>query len=366
MRDMMNKPDLFRSAIPCLRDSVKIEQIHKGYSSDSKYIVYGQSGRPQYILRTYGIDQVENKRMEYSRISMMEEQGATCSRPVDIGVLPDKRLGYMIVSYVEGNEASDELPFLTEKEQYAIGVQAGVELLKIHQVACPDSMKPWQDRMAAKHQRYRTEYASCGVAIDHEEKLLSFIDGHLHLMQDRPNLFQHDDYHIGNLIVKDGKLSGVIDFNRSDWGDPIHDFVKVGMFSAEVSVPFAVGQIGGYHHHSEPDEAFWRLYSLYLGMTLISSVVWILKVRPEELDSMMMKIDRVMDDHDHFELIVPKWYTRFPLEAHAPTSLKTYTPGELAKYFGVSQTTITNWHKEGRFEGITYHPGKQLRVPEDT
>ncbi|WP_374016556.1 helix-turn-helix domain-containing protein [Paenibacillus thiaminolyticus] len=53
-------------------------------------------------------------------------------------------------------------------------------------------------------------------------------------------------------------------------------------------------------------------------------------------------------------------------KSYVPTSFKTYTSGELAKYFGVSQTTITNWHKEGRFEGITYHPGKQLRVPEDT
>ncbi|WGU93394.1 helix-turn-helix domain-containing protein [Paenibacillus dendritiformis] len=53
-------------------------------------------------------------------------------------------------------------------------------------------------------------------------------------------------------------------------------------------------------------------------------------------------------------------------KSYVPTSLKTFTSGELAKYFGVSQTTITNWHKEGRFEGITYHPGKQLRVPEDT
>ncbi|QYR22441.1 phosphotransferase [Paenibacillus sp. sptzw28] len=113
--------------------------------------------------------------------------------------------------------------------------------------------------------------------------LLSIIDENLYLMKDRPNLFQHDDSHIANFIVKDGKLSRIIDFNRHDWGDPIHEFVKVGIFSAAVSVPFSVGQ-----------------------------------VKPEELDTMLMKIHKVMDDHDCFKLIVPKWYSEFQLGKKAP------------------------------------------------
>ncbi|EPY06294.1 hypothetical protein PAALTS15_16301 [Paenibacillus alvei TS-15] len=106
-------------------------------------------------------------------------------------------------------------------------------------------------------------------------------------MRHRPNLFQHDDFHVGNLIIKDNQLSGVIDFNRFDWGDPIHEFLKVGMFSSEVRIPFSIGQIRGYHKDSEPDDLFWRLYSLYLAMD---------------------KIDRVLEDHDYFRLLKPKWY----------------------------------------------------------
>jgi len=87
--------------------------------------------------------------------------------------------------------------------------------------------------------------------------------------------------------------------------------VKVGIFSAEVSVPFSVGQIQGYNNYSEPDDEFWQLYSLYLAMTLISSVVWVLKVKPDELDSMMMKIHKVVEDHNNFELTVPKWYSQY-------------------------------------------------------
>lgn len=81
------------------------------------------------------------------------------------------------------------------------------------------------------------------------------------------------------------------------------------MFSSEVSIPFSIGQIRGYHRDAEPNESFWRLYSLYLAMCLISSMVWIIKVKPEETDIMMNKIDRVLEEHEHFRLIKPKWYS---------------------------------------------------------
>ncbi|MCZ3365579.1 MULTISPECIES: aminoglycoside phosphotransferase family protein [Methanobacterium] len=41
------------------------------------------------------------------------------------------------------------------------------------------------------------------------------------LTKERPNIFQHDDFHAGNIIINNNKeLTGIIDFNRYDWGDP--------------------------------------------------------------------------------------------------------------------------------------------------
>lgn len=116
MSDSMNQYERFRNSIPLLRNSTKLEQIHKGYSSDGKYIVYDSNGHPQYILRTYNIDQDENKKLEFSRLKMMEKHDVKCSRPIEIGVLPEQELGYMIVSFIEGNEASEELLLLTKEE----------------------------------------------------------------------------------------------------------------------------------------------------------------------------------------------------------------------------------------------------------
>ncbi|MCR8844512.1 phosphotransferase [Paenibacillus sp. SC116] len=309
----MRQLEMLRNSIPSLRNSLRLEQIHKGYSSDKKYIVYDSNEHPQYILRTYSITENDNKQIKFKHLQMMEQQDVRCTRPIEIGILSEQELGYTILTYMEGNEASEELPQLTEMEQFHVGFEAGIELLKMNQIAAPDHKEPWHELMSRKHQWYRTQYAECGVIIPNDTALLSFIDSNLHLMKDRPNRYQHDDFHPRNLVIKDGKFSGVIDFDRDDWGDPIHEFVKIGLFSTEVSIPFSAGQIQGYHHGDgeEPSEEFWRLYALYLAMTLISSVVWILKVNADELDDMMRRIQRCMDDHNNFELMVPKWYSEF-------------------------------------------------------
>lgn len=61
---------------------------------------------------------------------------------------------------------------------------------------------------------------------------MAYIERHLACLEGRPNQFLHDDFHVGNLIVRDGTYAGVIDFNRYDWGDPVHEFVKL-VFSAK-------------------------------------------------------------------------------------------------------------------------------------
>ncbi|GGD55699.1 phosphotransferase family protein [Paenibacillus nasutitermitis] len=302
-----NLIEAFKEHIPLLQGCISVEPILKGYSSDNKYLVRMRDDT--YLLRSFDLAMLNAKEAEYEALINMMDRGVLCSRPLEFGSLPAHHTGYMVLTYVEGEEASDVLPALSESEQLQIGIAAGQELYKIHEYEAPGDVFPWYDRKMAKHRGYLDKYAASGIKIRNDARLLAFIDDHLELMKNRPNRFQHDDYHVGNLIVKDRRLAGVIDFNRWDWGDPLHDFLKVGMFSAEVSIPFSMGQIRGYHAGREPELDFWRLYSLYLAMCLISSIVWIQQVKPEETDIMMAKINKVMADHDDFGRIIPRWYT---------------------------------------------------------
>ena len=127
-------------------------------------------------------------------------------------------------------------------------------------------------------------------------KLLIISRCNAHYLKVRPNQFQHDDFHLENIILKDKKYAGVIDFINFDWGDPFHDFVKVSLFSRETSIPFSVGQINGYFNHNIPED-FWRLYSIYAAMAIFSSVVWSIKKSPQQLDKMIERIYVVLEDH---------------------------------------------------------------------
>lgn len=283
-----------------------IKPILKGYSDDQKFLV--QQAEGSYLVKIFDSAQAGAKYAEFHALQAMQQYDVSCSKAIELGEWQDISKGYMILSYIDGEEATDALLHYTEEQQLQIGIEAGKELKKIHRHQADQAMPSWHERKQAKHQAYMRSYEQLGMRIPHDESMIAFIDEHIHLMAGRPNLFQHDDYHPGNLVVKDGKLAGVIDFNRCDWGDPFHEFLKVGLFSVEVSVPFAIGQIRGYFNEQSPPEYFWRLYTLYIAMSLISSIVWIQKVKPEETNEMLQRLVRVMEDHHNFASIVPRWY----------------------------------------------------------
>jgi aminoglycoside phosphotransferase (APT) family kinase protein len=264
--------DYLIEKIPMLQNNTPLMQIHKGHSTDQKYILLSDK-RLKVLLKIFDIKNYGAKQAEFDVLSKMKNYDVKASRPIMIGKLEKIHKGYMILSFVEGMDASDELYKYTEKQQYRVGMDAGMELRKMHQYKGPIPIRSWYERKLQKHQTYVNEYLLSGVKIKNDIKVLSFIDEHLSLMRNRPNLFQHDDFHVGNIILNNGQLSGIIDFNRFDWGDPIHEFIKAGMFSKEISIPFCKGQIFSYHNYSDPPETFWRLYSLYLAMCLFSSIV---------------------------------------------------------------------------------------------
>ncbi|WP_227395934.1 aminoglycoside phosphotransferase family protein [Jeotgalibacillus aurantiacus] len=292
--------------IPLISNYKEAVEIKKGFSSDEKYVIHMPNGNDKFLLRMFDVEELESKRTEFFILKRMQDYDVTCSQPVAIGEAGNR--GYMVTSYIEGEDAGDVMPTYSNQEQYSIGFEAGRELKKMHQFAAPSHIPSWYSRKVEKHRKYIDAYLACGVKIKNDHKIMSFIDENIHLMKSRPNLFQHDDFCPGNIIVNDQKFAGVIDFNRYDWGDPIHEFLKIGIFTREISVPFSIGQIRGYFDDKEPDEDFWRLYSLYLAMCVFSTVVWTLNTIPDNMDEMLDKVYTFLEDHDDFSRLKPKWY----------------------------------------------------------
>jgi len=284
----------------------RLSELHGGFSADRKFLVE-TAAEEHLLLRAGTLDQSDSKQREFDMLGRVATLDVLSPRPVKFGLLPKLDCWYMLLTYVEGEDATQALPELSLRQQYEVGWQAGRELARMHHLPAPASTIPWPERMTAKYRRYYAGYLECGVPLEGAEPVVAYVEERMQLMEGRPNRFQHGDFHVGNIVVKDGQYAGAIDFNRWDWGDPWEEFYKLGMFSREVSVPFSVGQIHGYFD-GEPPALFWKLYGLYTAMYIYPSITWTLRVAPDTLEEMMQRLKRVIRDHRGFETDIPTWY----------------------------------------------------------
>ncbi|MCI0440482.1 MAG: phosphotransferase [Chloroflexi bacterium] len=295
------------ASTPLLRAVERVEFLNKGYSTDSKYVLW-QNGEPRFLLRLAEAGLYERRKSDFEMMRLHHERGIGCSEPFLVGVTGDGETCYTLLSYLKGENAEDALPGLTEPQQHEIGFVAGQELLKLHEICHPDpAAYGWPARRAAKYRKNVEAARELGLTFPGQAQAEGFVEANLGLMNSAPVRFQHDDYHTANLIVDGGEFVGVIDFNRFDWGDPVEDFYKLAWFSVPVSVQFARGQVQGYMSCGEP-ENFWRRYNLYVAMSLHGSLVWVVHYYPKQLGLFQQRIAEIQATHDFVDADPPSWY----------------------------------------------------------
>ena len=60
-------------------------------------------------------------------------------------------------------------------------------------------------------------YKTCEVKYDCDaEAFLKYIAENRHLLKNRPQTYQHGDYHIGNMMIDRNEILTIIDFDRDD------------------------------------------------------------------------------------------------------------------------------------------------------
>lgn len=301
----MQASDL-KKYIPEISNSTSIEEINKGFSSDKKFLVTNKNTK--LLLRVSNIKEFQSKLNEYNTLTKLHQYSVRSSKPISIGLQQELEICYMLLSYIDGEDGEEMLPKYSKEEQFKIGLEAGRELKKMHNLAADSSISNWYERKSLKNKKYIEAYKNCGIKIKNEDKIITFIEENEKYLRKRPNTFQHDDFHPANIIVKNKHYAGAIDFNRYDWGDPIHDFYKVALFGRSVSIPFSIGQIKGYFDSENIPEEFWRLYALYAAMSIFSSIIWTIGHDPKGLPAMLENLCLILEDHKYFERLKPQWY----------------------------------------------------------
>ncbi|MGQ3481375.1 aminoglycoside phosphotransferase family protein [Paenibacillus sp. TY11] len=283
-----------------------VEEIHKGWSSDKKYYIQTTDGR-DLLLRISDITQYEKKQSEFKSVKKLNHmENLLMSRPLGFGICNDGQSVYSMFTWIEGKDAEEVIPTLNAAQQYQLGVQAGDALKKMHEIHAEQDQAPWAEHYNAKINRYIANYKSCGIPLKGADQTISFIEQNRYLLENRPQTFQHGDYHVGNMLVTRAVELGIIDFNRLDYGDPWEEFNRI-TWCAGVSPLFASGRIHGYFNNDVPD-LFFRLMALYIASNQLSSIYWAIQFGKKEVDDMVHRAEEVLEGYDYFQTYIPKWY----------------------------------------------------------
>ena len=256
--------------------------INKGWSGDKKYCAVTADGS-RYLLRITSDERARRFYLGYLRMQEAAALGVSMCLPVEFGQCPEGT--YAIHSWVDGVDAEAYVPTLPVEKQYAYGLDAGRILRKLHTLPAPADVTSWSERFNAKIDRKIKMYDECPLKYENGDLLLSFLVDNRHLLSNRPQTYQHGDYHIGNMMIdKDGKLT-IIDFDRDDFGDPWEEFNRI-VWCAQVAPAFASGMVDGYFNSNIPIE-FWKLLALYISSNTLSSLPWAIPFGQEEIDVMI-------------------------------------------------------------------------------
>lgn len=281
----------------------KILPIEKGFSTEKKWKVLAEKGI--FLLRSSQSNMLERKKEEFDLMSRLYRQGVKCNQPVYLFESTDKTTIYSLYSYLPGHDAETHINKTTRSQQYKMGVRAGEDLKKINSVTSDTST--WYKRKCKKHDHYLKMYGEVGYRFDEDKKVQRFIEINCIQTDSGPDLLQHDDFHLGNIIVNNNEYGGILDFNRYDWGDPLHEFVKLEWFTWPVSKDFAKGQVKGYYGEHGIGEDDCRKISIYTAMSIFSTVVWTLRFYPETIGNIEYKIKSILQHYRYFEKTIPDW-----------------------------------------------------------
>ncbi len=285
----------------------KVEKINKGWSKDSKYYIETTAGE-KLLLRITDISRLEAKKKEYDIVTKYSRTGIVMSMPRGFGVFDEGRQVYSILTWIEGEDMEKVLPKLPEDIQYSLGRSAGSILRKIHSIPVDMKDKSPQTKTDKKLKQLQS-YLDSDLRYPGDETAVDFIKNNIDKIDSVPPVYQHGDFHPGNLIYMPDHEIGVIDFNRWEVGDPYEEFYKLESFATDVSIPYCRGQIDSYFNDNIPEQ-FWDVLAVYVAHAALYSIKWAEPFGKKDIDNMVRICRKIFKDYDGFKRSVPIWYRK--------------------------------------------------------
>lgn len=276
--------------------------VPRGWSCDRKYRAVTADGQ-SYLLRVTPPENAASRALMFRMQQAVAALGVPMCDPIEIRECGDEV--ETVHRWIEGVDAEDAIPDFPVPRQYEYGLEAGRILRLIHSVPAPTDQPDWETRFNAKIDRKIKLCRECSIQFDGAEEIIRYINSHRYLLKNRPQSFQHGDYHIGNMMLEGDRLT-VIDFDRFDFGDPWEEFNRI-VWCVKASPPFASGMVDGYFDGEIPT-VFWELLALYMGSNQLSSVPWAIPFGEGEIKTMLDLSREMLSWYRNMSITVPLWY----------------------------------------------------------
>lgn len=279
------------------------EPISKGWSCDKKYCAVTADGT-KYLLRITPEEKSSSRTDMFRMQKKVAALNVPMCKPIEFGSCEEGV--YSIQSWIDGVDAEEIVPALSDTEQYVYGLDAGRILRKIHSIPAPATQEAWESRFNRKMDYKIQKYSECPIKYENGQLFIDYINANRHLLKDRPQVFQHGDYHIGNMMIDRNGILKIIDFDRYDFGDPWEEFNRI-VWCAQKSPLFASGMVNGYFDGEAPLD-FWKLLALYISSNTLSSVYWAVPFGQDEVNTTLNQAKEVLSWYDNMRNPIPTWY----------------------------------------------------------
>ena len=281
---------------------VKREPVDYGWSGDKKYHAWDAHGK-EYFLRVCPLEKEEQMRKAQELQQGAWDLGLPVSQPLGLERREDGV--YVWEQWLPGQLLNDALPALPQDKQRSLGLDAGKILKQLHSFPAPEGVEDWEQLFNKKIDRKIRQYRECPLQYENGEAFIQYLEENRQCLVGRPQCRQHGDYHVGNMMLWDGKLT-VIDFDRFDWGDPWEEFNRI-VWCAQAAPAFASGMVGGYFG-GEPPLEFWKLLALYIASNTLGSLPWSIPYGEGEIRVAKQQAAEVLGWYDNMKCFVPHWY----------------------------------------------------------
>ena len=97
-----------------------VKEIEKGMSGDRKYYIETIEGK-KLLLRIAEAANYETKKKDYDFLCRLNEAGLPVPKALEFGMCEAGKSVYMLLEWMEGEEAEKVVPNMAEEKQYGIG-----------------------------------------------------------------------------------------------------------------------------------------------------------------------------------------------------------------------------------------------------